>query len=52
MTEPSSLLGLGPLPSAFTAGNVAVVTGAASGIGLAAAERLAALGLKVVLALP
>ena len=38
------------LPPAFAAGNVAVITGAASGIGLAAALRLAKLGLKVVLA--
>jgi NAD(P)-dependent dehydrogenase (short-subunit alcohol dehydrogenase family) len=38
------------LPAAFDAGNVAVVTGAASGIGLGAARRLAALGMKVVLA--
>lgn len=38
------------LSSVLAAGNVAVVTGAASGIGLAAACRLAALGLKVVLA--
>src|SRR5262245_14509900 len=36
--------------SALAAGNVAVVTGAASGIGLAAARRLAAMGLNVVMA--
>lgn len=35
---------------ALAAGRVAVVTGAASGIGRAAAERLAALGMKLVLA--
>ena len=35
---------------AFAEGNCAVVTGAASGIGLAAARRMASLGLKVVLA--
>ena len=38
------------LPPAFAAGSVAVVTGAASGIGLAAARRLATLRMKVVLA--
>jgi len=35
---------------AFAEGNCAVVTGAASGIGLAAARRMASMGLKVVLA--
>ena len=35
---------------ALSSGNVAVVTGGASGIGLAAAERFAAMGLKVALA--
>jgi NAD(P)-dependent dehydrogenase (short-subunit alcohol dehydrogenase family) len=38
------------LPPAFARGHVAVVTGAASGIGLAACRRLAELGMKVVLA--
>jgi NAD(P)-dependent dehydrogenase (short-subunit alcohol dehydrogenase family) len=35
---------------AFSAGNVAVVTGAADGIGLAAAQRYASMGLKVCMA--
>ena len=34
----------------FSAGNCAVVTGGASGIGLAAAKRFAAMGLNVVIA--
>ena len=37
------------LPSVFSAGKVAVVTGAASGIGLAAARRFATLGMKLVM---
>lgn len=35
---------------ALASGNVAVITGAASGIGLAAAKRFAAMGMKIVLA--
>ncbi|UCI09891.1 SDR family NAD(P)-dependent oxidoreductase [Mesorhizobium sp. B1-1-8] len=35
---------------AFASGNVAVITGGASGIGLAAAKRFAAMGMKTVLA--
>ena len=38
------------LPSVFAPGNVAVVTGAASGIGLAAARRFAGLGMTLVMA--
>ena len=38
------------LHPAFAPGRVAVITGAASGIGLAAAERCAALGMKVCMA--
>lgn len=38
------------LPSVFSSGNVALVTGAASGIGLAAARRFAGLGMKVAMA--
>jgi len=34
----------------FAAGNVAVITGASSGIGLAAAKKCAGLKMKVVLA--
>ena len=35
---------------AFTAGNVAVITGAADGVGLAAAHKLASFGMKVCMA--
>ena len=38
------------VPTVFSPGNVAVVTGAAGGIGRAAARRFAGLGMKVVLA--
>lgn len=38
------------LPSVFSPGNVALVTGAASGIGLAAARRFAKLGMTLVMA--
>ncbi|MET0792699.1 MAG: SDR family NAD(P)-dependent oxidoreductase [Polyangiaceae bacterium] len=41
---------MGTLSDVFGAGGVAVVTGAASGIGLAAAKRFAALGMKLVMA--
>ncbi|MDF3065867.1 MAG: short-chain dehydrogenase [Polyangiaceae bacterium] len=44
MTPPASL------PSVFAPGNVAVITGAASGIGLAAAKRFVQLDMLVVLA--
>jgi NAD(P)-dependent dehydrogenase (short-subunit alcohol dehydrogenase family) len=37
------------LPSVFAPGNVALVTGAASGIGLAAARRFASLGMTLVM---
>lgn len=37
-------------PPAITPGRVAVITGAASGIGLAAAECFASLGLRLCLA--
>jgi NAD(P)-dependent dehydrogenase (short-subunit alcohol dehydrogenase family) len=39
-----------PQHAALAAGHVAVITGGASGIGLAAAKRFAALGMKLVLA--
>ena len=38
------------LPEAFTTGRVAVITGAASGLGKAAAIKCASLGMKVCLA--
>lgn len=46
MTEASSPA----LPAAFAPGHVAVITGAASGIGLAAAEKCLSLGMRVCLA--
>ena len=39
-----------PEHPAFSAGRAAVVTGAASGIGLAAAERLVDIGMRVCMA--
>jgi len=39
-----------PLPEALTPGRVAVITGGASGIGLATAKRLASEGMRIVLA--
>ena len=39
-----------PLHPAFTRDRTAVITGAASGIGLAAAAKLASLGMKLCLA--
>jgi NAD(P)-dependent dehydrogenase (short-subunit alcohol dehydrogenase family) len=39
-----------PQHPALTEGRVAVITGGASGIGLAAAKRFASLGMKLVLA--